>query len=76
MGIYIVSSAAGYKTLYRRFCGSKIAGSEDMHIQKFDKCFRITFQNPISHYLTVPVPSKEVSSYPPHQVCTGSPLLL
>ena len=68
----VMDSAAGYKTLLScadisvgEIPRSKIAGSKNMHILKFDRSFGITLQNLISHYLTVHFPSKEMRRYLP-----------
>lgn len=56
--------------------GSKTAGPKDMHIQTCDRSFRVTFQNPVSYYPSVHLPSEELrSSLPlpdPHWIILAS----
>lgn len=42
--------------------GSKTAGPKDMHIQTCDRSLRVTFQNPVSYYPSVHLPSEELRS--------------
>lgn len=41
---------------------SQTAGPKGMHIRNCDRSFRVTFQNPVSYYPTVHLPSEEMRS--------------